>query len=369
MSGLRSFFGGSKKTKAAASDSTMPTMQPGLQKTATPIADPTGVTQQAFVKRTFSGLNEINDSQIDRIVDLAPGHPVFRIVFFNGMYDMVVKAETVATPGPAKLRYNATASTMSVISKAAISETISTQEMNELKLANGRGKASAEFGRQLKSPQIWVKMKFRSNLTDLQKPDVDDGFSDAQKTSLRNLMPKLVGNKNAWFTLGEVVIADFFVGNGDRARWSPEVKKRDGSIVPTAASVGNPGNFFFKLDAQGNVKKAIALDNFDPFGGATGTLHDNDIGQWKSEFGPLLGKNKSLRLDFARNLVGKIVEHAGDAGVVVAFDQGEAGYFAKGMDSGISKLKTRLVAESKNKVNKANIPVGVTARMQFLQWI
>jgi len=347
-------------------------MGPGIQKATTPNPSPTGIAQSAFVKRTFSGLNEIREELIDKIVDLAPGHPVFRVVFFQGLYEMVIKAEEQGRGQTLKetaSNFNNTAATMSLIKGSAVAEALNKKELEAVNKAVKNGKGTPELKTQLGRPAVWVKMKYRNKLMDMQKPDFN-GVTAKQQANIAVLMPKLQGNEKAWTSLGEVLAGDFFVGNTDRATFTPAraiPSSKTGKIAPAKTKLANPGNIFFKFDSNGDIDRTVALDNFDP-NAASGDLSNADITEWKEQCAPVL-KHESLRIQFATGLVAEMIAHAADMGTQIDFYMMEESYLLAGIKSGIRKLKTRLVAEFNHKENSKKIPAGVVERMKYLGWV
>lgn len=360
-------------SKSSGKGDGVPSMQPGMHKSSTPNSSSNGVAQSTLVKRTFSGLNEIKEELIDQIVDLSHGHPVFRVIFFQGLYEMVVKAEEQGKGETIKQsagRFNATASTMRVIGNAAISEVLSKKEMAALNKAVKHNKGTEELKKQLARPAFWVKMKYKNQLTDLQKPDFD-GITDKQRAVVATVMPKLQGNKRAWNSLGEVMAGDFFIGNQDRVAFSASYvnpHSKSGKVTPATSSLVNPGNIFFKFDSNGNIKKALALDNFDANQTETANLHGTDISEWIRQCAPVL-VNQAQRLEFATGIVARMITHAADMGTDIDFYMLEETDLAVGIEQGIAKLKTRLVAEANHKDNKKSIPPGILARMKYLGWV
>jgi hypothetical protein len=183
-------------------------------------------------------------------------------------------------------------------------------------------------------------------------------------------MPKLQGNERAWKSLGEVMAGDFFIGNTDRATFEAAhviPTSRTGKIAPARTRLMNAGNIFFKFDTNGDIKKAVALDNFDPNSNAT-NLSSTDITEWIRQCAPVLN-NQAERMQFATGIVAQMITHAADMGTAIDFYMLEETFLASGIESGISKLKTRLVTEFNHKDNKKNIPAGVVARMKYLGWV
>lgn len=348
-----------------------------------------GINDQ--VTRTRTGLREIKATQIESITDLSQGHPVFRIIFHGGG-QLVLKAEIgqgmVGTDTNARQketkRYNAITATASVIDPTATSEALNASELKALKDCRYLG--SANFRLQLTNPRsLWVKMPLVRDFVDFdvgRERREDLKVEHTQK--MQNLLQKLKGNALVWKSLGEVFVVDFFLGNTDRVQYgaggsnSIVREKRSergkmGKIKSLQGGIVNSGNLFFKFDESGNLKKALALDNFDPFSPVLiQTIYktdgnDIDLTQWKRDSGDILkGKNKSARKMFANHIVDAMVQHGNSYGAQVNFDQGEATSLAKGMEDGISKLKRRLVHEVKTR--KDTVPDGIIKRMEFLRW-
>lgn len=355
-----------------------------------------GINDQ--VTRTRTGLREIKATQIESITDLSHGHPVFRVIFHGGG-QLVLKAENAqGDVGTAKnswnngtdnlkkesKRYNAITATVSVIDPTATSEALNTSELKALKDCRYLG--SADFRLWLTNPRsLWVKMPLVRDFVDF---DVGKGHRENLKAEhtqkMQNLLQKLKGNALVWKSLGEVFVVDFFLGNTDRteyqdyhgtnivrAKRSGEGKL--GKIKSLQGRIVNTGNLFFKFDESGNLKKALALDNFDPASeNLKQTIYKTDgndinLTDWKKNSGDILkGKNKSARKMFANHIVNDMVQHGNNYGVQVNFDQGEATSLAKGMEDGISKLKRRLVQAVKDP--RDAVPEGIVKRMEFLRW-
>lgn len=353
---------------------------PGIHKIPRPNPSPLGIARTDHVTRTRTGLREIKQSQIEAITNLAgEGHPVFRITFTD-QAQMVLKAENVSGSNALTARrFNAVSATMSLVDPSATAEALSASELATIKQAKDKG--TTYFKRCLTAPDtlfVWTKMNMLKRIKDF---DVGNPNDDDDKAEMQLIMQKLKGNVRAWRSLGEVFAGDFFIGNGDRVEFDVKTRKsrflskKRGKIKSLSADIVNLGNIFFKFDKNGDIKKSLAIDNFDPNSEhIRSVMTDSDdpvnVKEWQRGPGELLkGKNKGARKQFANGMVDAMLERAQRFGSTINFDGIEATELAAGLESGIAKLKSRLVAEMNHKEFSKNVPEGIVKRMKFLRWI
>jgi len=332
-------------------------------------------------QRPHSGrqfLREIKLAEIESIEQLGnPMGPVFLLTFKGSILQadrLVVKAERGTDRGA---RFTTTAEIMRVVDPRAIAELISPSEYLALKQAALRiGTENFKFW--LAAPEtFFVKMKVRKHFIDLQKPP-PQGFDAAQIEILQKVMPKLAGNQSLWESLGEIVAVDLFLGNADRI--SP-------GEVSGAARLLNAGNVFLKFDASGNLKKAIALDNFDTNEDASRLRGQGIPTYWLTDYAPIL-KNDGPARSYSRTVIEEVIRHGKTAGVEVHIGQDEVGFFFEGFKRGLAKLKayvlrsfTRpqaLIGHARENPYmpsrapnppRAQLPRGIIDRAKSLGWI
>jgi hypothetical protein len=309
-----------------------------------------------------SGLREITLGSVAGVQDLAPQQGVFLLTFEHGVErHLVIKSELKA-PGMQghEAIYNATAEIMGFIDHGARAEALTQSEVTALKKVFWNQNSQA-FNDVLHRPLVgsfFVKMKCRQQFRDLQRPAFT-GFTPGQVAVLASIVTQLKGNVRVWETLGEIVVTDLFIGNADRIApaFDAIAETTDGQ-----ATLQNAGNIFFKFDKDGNLKKAVALDNFDSV--QTASMLNSRIlpDQWKQVFAPIL-RDDPVSMLFSRSVVEQVVRHADDAGLPVDLGQVERAAFNFGFGRGIQKLQAYVKMKGRN-----NLPPGVAARVEFLNW-
>jgi hypothetical protein len=326
----------------------------------------TWVDGQASGRRTRS-LREIRADEILAITDIAPHrHPVFRLTLAgnddSGPSMLVLKFEFARDGGA---RFAATTEIMQIVDPGAIAEVLS--ESEERALLQAQSKGTPYLRECIQVPGfIIVKMKLRKEFEDLQSPDPRNGLTEKQVRIIKAVMPKLVGNERVWRTLGEIVAVDLFLGNSDRIapqeRDPFDEKEYKG---PGKAVLQNAGNIFLKFDESGELKKALALDNYNARGSAT-SLDEALPPDWLSSYAPILASGGIMSL-FTQSVIKKVVRHAAKVGIEVELGEKERTCFFLGMRSGIEKMIAFLVQRT-GQIGQRLQP-GLVSRAKYLRWL
>jgi hypothetical protein len=331
--------------------------------------------------REPKSLRVIKPGEIESIRQLGGHHPVFKVTFkkkdVHGSDALVVKVENAGDEGK---RFAATADIMAhVVDPNAAAQVLTPSEKQALLGVAGSKSAKDAIRAMLANgSMILVKMKLRNGLADLGWGDHPGKFTAEQMETLEKVMPKLPKNQRVWHSLGEIVAVDLFLGSGDRIAPAYNAFEDPTEDGPKVAKLENPGNIFFMIKEDGILRKALALDNYDPAGDSAASFgvspygnmqHLNVPDRWAYDFAPILRSEEKAKA-FLATAIQQLVEHGEKAGVPVELGKKELRYFFEGYQLGVSKLReylrTRKLADLDKKSNR--LPVGIVSRAKVLGW-
>jgi hypothetical protein len=310
-------------------------------------------------------LRVITADNVATITDLAHHrHPVWLLTFTgpdaSGMTELVLKAEMGIDGGA---HFAAVAELIHLVDARSRAEVLSEPEMSALNQIGWKG--TPFLREKLHQDEIvFVKMNVKHRFGNLQKPDpgTQGNFTSDQIQILGAVLPLLPGNRRLWESLGEIVAVDLFVGNSDRI--APDADPW-GLGATGRAVLPNAGNIFLKFNRHGELKKAVALDNYDPRADAAKfdrPLHPD----WMLNFAPIL-RDEQKSAQFAGSVIEQVLDHAHQAGMTARLGEQEAAWFFMGLRNGVAKIRAYLV--QRTGMHRQAPHPSIVARAQFLGWM
>jgi len=319
----------------------------------------------------MSPLPVVTQANVQEIVALSPGHPVYKVTLRGGA-QFVAKADRRGNMGAvASDIAKFDAQLMGQVSKNTDIEIMSATEVGALFMCLGAvTPASAKASFKANATDVgnfWYKMPLLNVTT------VQDMLDEDEAELLRRVFKDI----RSLGKLGKIAAVDLFIGNTDRF---------DGE-----GNLSNLGNIFFSKKKVGLMRKTqftpIGLDFWDGFKDdmnltltmshwdqlatrpGVGVALAKDIRQLFESRIAVLG-DYNLMLDFADHTINSANDEVRRAGVR-DIDVTKGKYkvaMAKGMQAGARAIKDHLTTMMKKK-GMGGVPAGAVYRAQLLRWI
>lgn len=310
----------------------------------------------------------LHQAHILRITNIAPGHPVFEMVWNDKPGKHPDRPFIVKGDGGSAESVGSAYGMMRDVARGARARVLDVQERNFFFAAGGQDSVAdattkAYLTTLKPAPFQWVLMGHKAALLELDK------VLNTQDTGTAALMLACLKDEENLQRLGAILAVDMFTNNTDRFE-----------VLPGQKGITNRGNVFFVRKASGDLR----IKGLDPFDYTkskaqletvvTATKDHTDAGWWS---GIMLKKDAELER-IAKNAckslsteLGSVLRANGYAETVIkqlSLRSEHVKIVVASMKTTRDAIKNSCTAKLARTDLKAQVRAGLQSRMQALGW-